>query len=202
MRRASRRFGLSILNYTVTSNHIHLMVLDDGPRGAIARAMHLVSGMVALEFNARKKRHGAFWEDRYHATAVDTDIYLLRGLFYIDLNMVRAGVVKNPGDWPYGGFREISAARRRYCMIDKPKLCRLLKVDPANLARHYQGWLADYLKNPSMERESRWTESLAVGSDAFVEGFKSKMGLRGRYRTIKESDGSFELREGGPAGRF
>jgi len=30
---AKKRFGLSVLNYMVTSNHIHLLVKDTGPDG-------------------------------------------------------------------------------------------------------------------------------------------------------------------------
>jgi hypothetical protein len=35
-------------------------------------------------------------EDRYHATAVQADEHLYRCMIYIDLNMVRAGVVNHP----------------------------------------------------------------------------------------------------------
>ena len=69
---ARRRFGLSILNYTVTSNHIHLLVQDQG-RGEIPRSMQLMAGRIAQEYNLRKNRKGAFWENRYHATAIDKD---------------------------------------------------------------------------------------------------------------------------------
>ena len=34
---AKKRYGLSILNYTVTSNHIHLLVLDNGGHGTIPK---------------------------------------------------------------------------------------------------------------------------------------------------------------------
>ena len=47
--------------------------------------------------NARKQRHGAFWEDRYHATAVETGAHLARCVVDIDFNMVRTGVVQHPG---------------------------------------------------------------------------------------------------------
>ncbi len=87
---AKKRFGLCILDYVVTSNHIHLLVKDRG-EGDIARSMQLVAGRTGQEFNRRKLRQGAFWEDRYHATAVDRDEHLQRCLVYIDLNMVRAG---------------------------------------------------------------------------------------------------------------
>ncbi len=44
-----------------------------------------------LSFHRRKKRKGAFREDRYHATAEETNHHLISCLTYIDLNMVRAG---------------------------------------------------------------------------------------------------------------
>lgn len=69
---AKKRYELSILNYMVTSNHIHLLVFDDGGRDVIARSMQLVAGRSGQEYNTRKNRKGAFWEDRYHATAVES----------------------------------------------------------------------------------------------------------------------------------
>ncbi len=68
---AKRRYGLIILNYTVTSNHIHLLVLDEEGRDAIPESIKLVAGRTGQEYNLRKKRRGAFWEDRYHATAIE-----------------------------------------------------------------------------------------------------------------------------------
>ena len=40
--------------------------------------MQLIAGRTAQEYHQRKQRRGAYWEDRYHATAVDTDSYLAR----------------------------------------------------------------------------------------------------------------------------
>ena len=86
---AKKRFGLRVLNYMVTSNHVHLLVKDTGG-DVVAQSMQLIAGRTAQEYNQRKNRHGAFWEDRYHATAIQADEHLHRCLIYIDLNMVRA----------------------------------------------------------------------------------------------------------------
>ena len=66
---AKKRFGLSVLNYMITSNHVHLLIKDTGPN-VIADSMQLIAGRTAQEYNQRKDRQGAFWEDRYHATAI------------------------------------------------------------------------------------------------------------------------------------
>jgi putative transposase len=86
--KAKRRYNLCILNYIATSNHIHLLAFD--PSGTcIPQAMQWVAGRTAEQYNLRRKRTGAFWSDRYHATAIDRQDYLWRCMRYINLNMVR-----------------------------------------------------------------------------------------------------------------
>jgi putative transposase len=55
--KAKKRYGLRILNYVVTSNHIHLLVQDIGNQ-VIPRNMHWIAGRMGQAYNQRK---GAFW---------------------------------------------------------------------------------------------------------------------------------------------
>src|SRR4029079_1805458 len=84
--KAKKRFGLCVLDYVVTSNHIHLLVKDTG-EDVIAQSMQLVAGRTAQGYNQRKNRQSAFLEDRYHATAIEADEHLHHCLVYSDLNM-------------------------------------------------------------------------------------------------------------------
>lgn len=71
--KAKKRYNLVILDYVVTSNHVHLIVHDDSGE-TIPKSIQLIAGRTGQEYNQRKKRNGAFWEDRYHATALfDTE---------------------------------------------------------------------------------------------------------------------------------
>jgi putative transposase len=117
---AKKRFGLSVLDYIVTCNHVHLLT----PK-VIANSMQLIAGRSGQEYNQRKGRHGAFWEDRYHATAIEANEHLQRCLVYIDLNMVRARVVRHPHDWTHSGYREIQNPPKRYGIIDLRELSSL-----------------------------------------------------------------------------
>ena len=105
-----------MLNYVVTSNHIHLLVKDTGC-AVIPSSLKLIAGRTGQEYNRRKIRKRAYWEDRYHATAIAADRHLFQCLTYIDLNMVRAGVVHHPKDWVHGGYREIQSPPMRYRII-------------------------------------------------------------------------------------
>src|SRR5690606_31165774 len=95
----------------------------------IANSMQLLEGCTAAAYNRRKKRLGGYWQDRYSATAVETGEHLWNCLTYVDLNMVRAGVVSHPRDWPHSGFHEILRPRQRYRIIDREALCEVLEVD-------------------------------------------------------------------------
>ena len=57
----------------------------------ISKSIQLIAGRTGQEYNQRKNRKGAFWEDRYHATAIQSDNHLFQCICYIDMNMVRAG---------------------------------------------------------------------------------------------------------------
>src|SRR5262249_15807410 len=74
---ARKRDDLSVLNFQVTCNPVHLLVHDRG-EDEIARSMQLIAGCVGRAYNRRKRSPGAFWEDCYHATAVDTEEHLVR----------------------------------------------------------------------------------------------------------------------------
>ena len=193
---AKKRFNLSILNYTVTSNHVHLVIRDGQEREAIPEAMQLVAGRTGQEYNQRKKRKGAFWEDRYHATAVEADSHLIECLVYVDLNMVRAGVVTYPLEWPFCGYNEIQKPRQRYSLIDYGSLMGLFDIKNRNeLKEIYRGWLEEAMTRQSRGRERGWTESIAVGNETYVRETKEKLGIRAMGREIIGANGSYELRD-------
>jgi putative transposase len=163
---AKKRYGLSVLSYAVTSNHIHLLVRDNGHRDVIPKSIQLIAGRTGQEFNKRKGRKGAYWEDRYHATAIEADKHLFQCLVYIDLNMVRAGVVEHPSEWEFCGYNEILAPRQRYALIDYDGLRSLLNFDSMDdLSATYGGWIEEALGN------------------------------KGEGRAVIGGDGSYELRD-------
>ncbi len=195
---SKKRFGVCILNYTVTSNHIHLLVKDGDNRDILPKTIQLTAGRTAQEYNLRKKRKGALWEDRYHATAVQDDDHLIRCMVYMDLNMVRAGVVRHPSEWPFCGYNEIQEPPLRYSLIDRKALMNLLGIDDsARLGRVYKGWIEDVIRQGDSGREEKWTQSIAVGNESFVEQVKDQLGYRAIGRKIVGTGrGAYELKEG------
>ena len=193
---ARKRYSLVILNYVVTSNHIHLLVQDANGRNVIPKSIQLVAGRTGQEFNNRKKRKGAFWEDRYHATAIETGEHLLRCLVYVDLNMVRAGIVSHPEQWSHGGYNEIQHPRRKNILIDYETLSRLSGFDNfESFQSAHRRWVRSALSDDKAKREDRWTQSIATGSRSFVEAVKRQMRSFAIGRRVRKKAEGFELRE-------
>jgi len=193
---AKKRYGLIILNYAVTSNHTHFLIFDEEGRTVIPDSIKLVAGRTGQEYNVRKKRKGAFWEDRYHATAVETEQHLLRCLAYIDLNMVRANVVSHPSEWPFCGYNEILKPRRKNVLIAYEKLSELAGFKTyGDFRKAHKENVDEVLSQDNNERQAHWTESIAVGGREFIEAVKEKLGSLALGRKVYEAGGGFELRE-------
>ena len=192
---AKKRFGLSVLNYVVTSNHIHILVVDTR-KDVIAKSMQLIAGRTAQEFNQRKSRKGAYWEDRYHAVAVETREHLTKCLVYIDLNMVRAGVVRHPSEWSFGGYNEIQNPAKRYSIIDqKALLSKCGAIDPVQFRYDHKHWVEEAINNGKAIKEPTWSESIAVGSKEFIEEIKGKLGMKAIGRKVIKNDENYTLKE-------
>jgi len=180
----------------VTSNHIHLLVMDREDEWTITRSIQLVAGRIAQEYNQRKQRKGAFWEDRYHATAIQPGKHLSQCMAYIDLNMFRAGVVHHPSEWESCGYAVIQNPPQRYQVIDLDHAAELLELRSVEeLASRQRLWVETMLEGDRSARESKWVENIAVGDEAFVKRTMEELGMKARYRKISEEDGMFMLGE-------
>ena len=192
---ARKRHGLCVLNYVVTSNHIHLLVRDQGS-GEIAQSMQLIAGRTAQQYNVRKARQGAFWQDRYHATAIETNEHLHRCLVYIDLNMVRAGVVQHPSEWEHGGYRELQDPPARYRIVDLDAVSALCGFpDLSRFQSEHRIWVDETLASRRDRQDDQWSQSIAVGSARYVETVKTALGISALHREVVSSDAGHTLRE-------
>lgn len=106
----ARKFDVAVHAYVLMPNHFHLLVTPSTDKG-LPGMMQAVGRSYVRYFNDLHGRSGTMWEGRYRSTLIQTDRYLLACMAYIDLNPVRAGMVREAGDYPwssyghYGGLR-------------------------------------------------------------------------------------------------
>ena len=98
--------GCEVYAYCLMTNHVHLIV-DPGRRVEnLALLMKKVAGRQTRYVNKIAGRTGTLWEGRYKSSPIQTDEYLLACCRYIELNPVRAGIVKNPEEYPWSSYRQ------------------------------------------------------------------------------------------------
>ncbi|MHB1198623.1 MAG: transposase [Polaromonas sp.] len=106
----AQKFGVALHAYVLMSNHFHLLATPATADG-LPQMMQAVGRRYVRYFNDSQGRSGTLWEGRYRSTMIETERYLLACMVYIDLNPVRASMVKEAGDYPwsshghYAGFR-------------------------------------------------------------------------------------------------
>jgi len=172
------RYHVSVLGYTITSNHTHV-VCEVRDRLAVAKMMKLASGTVAQQRNLRKQHEGSVWEHPYQCTRIQDGKHLLNCLRYVDLNMVRAGKIKHPDQWRWCGYDELTEQRCRYRIIDQDRLLSLTAfASMATFADFYRSSILERLNSGLVARESYWTEAVAVGSEDFVKAAEATTAYR------------------------
>ncbi len=63
------------------------------------------------------------------------------------------------------------------------------------LRRRHRQWIEDALINGAKRRQPEWTESIAVGSQTFIEVIQEKLNSRVKGRKVTESTDHYQLRE-------
>ena len=117
-------------------------------------------------------------------------------MVYIDLNMIRAGVVNHPGMWPFCGYNEIQKPRKKHVLINYEKLSKLVGIESYDSMRiHYKECVEKYLVKKEAGRDDKWTKSIGVGSKGFVEKLKSVLIGSVSGRKVKEVAEGYQLRE-------
>ena len=87
---------------------------------------------------------------------MEADSRLIECRVYVDLNMVRVGVVAHPSDWSFCGYTEIQNPRQRYSLIDYEGLMGLFGIKKRDeLKKVYGVWLEEAIKRQGRERQPR-----------------------------------------------
>ncbi|MDF2464521.1 MAG: transposase [Ramlibacter sp.] len=102
--------GVAIHAYVLMSNHFHLLATPETAEG-IPAMMQAVGRRYVRYFNQQQGRTGTLWEGRYKSTLIQAERYLLACMVYIDLNPVRAGLARDPADYPWSSHNHYIGRR-------------------------------------------------------------------------------------------
>jgi putative transposase len=97
LRESTLRNGVAVSAYCLMTNHVHLVVTPER-ENSLAKALSRTHLMYAQYVNRLHDRMGHFWQSRFYSCPMD-DAHAYNAAAYIELNPVRAGMVKTPWDY-------------------------------------------------------------------------------------------------------
>ena len=170
----TKRYPVAVLDYMITSNHVHLLISVKNPV-AMSEGLRFLHGQVAKTCNVMKKREGSFWSNRFYSTLIQDGEYLGSCLFYIDLNMMRAGAIDHPSEWKHTAYHEFIGNKRYKKIVNFSRLLDNLMIDDLD---SFKDW---YLKTMELklacintQRELFWSRAIAVGDEDWLNQLQGK----------------------------
>ncbi len=133
---ASQRSGCAIHAYVLMPNHVHMLMTPDREAGPALMMQHLGRRYVRY-FNTRHGRTGTLWEGRYRSTLIDSQRYFFVCSRYIELNPLRAAIVKDAGHYQWSSYAH-NGHGERDPLITPHALYQALGSRPAERRRAYQ----------------------------------------------------------------
>lgn len=107
----SRRFGCTIHAYVLMTNHAHLLLTPHKTDSAGQMMKHLGQRYVQY-VNRVYRRSGTLWEGRFRSCLTQSEEYVLACYQYIEMNPVRAGMVRHPRDYRWSSFHANGDGRK------------------------------------------------------------------------------------------
>jgi len=172
-------FGAVIANfawrchaYCLMDNHYHLFV--ETPRANLSKGMRQLNGVYTQWSNRRHGRSGHLFQGRYKGILVDSDAYLQELSRYIVLNPVRAGMVDDPGDWPWSSYRATAGLQKAPRWLATDAILSTFGRRKGKAREAYRAFV-----QAGIDAKSVWSglsRQVYLGDDRFVERMQRKLG--------------------------
>ena len=174
---ASARGDCAVNAYVLMTNHVHLLLSTQDERGP-ARFMKLVAQRHAQYCNRHWGRSGPLWEGRFKSNIVQTHRYALHCHRYIEENPLRAGMVRNPADYPWSSFRAKAFGVPCDWLV-QDEVCEALGEDVVGRRLAYRA-LFDAPQDPGLVEQIRSSiqGGFALGAPDFVREVEASSGRR------------------------
>ena len=175
LRAAAHRYRCAIHAYVLMTNHTHLLITP-GTERSLPQLMQAMGRGYVQKLNRSYGRTGTLWQGRYKASLVQDDLYLLTCFRYIELNPVRAGLVRHPKDYPYSSYHHNATGHPDATLTAHPVYQSLATTQEQRLAA-YRALFADDIAPELLELVRSTTNACRVlGNNRFKNQIETLLG--------------------------
>ena len=178
----AKRFRCALHAYVLMTNHFHLLLtseLEVGP----SLLMKFLGQRYVQYVNRTYRRTGSLWEGRFRSSLVQTERYLLGCYRYIEMNPVRANMVKHPIEYPWSSYAA-NAEGKAVAWLTPHGEYLALGLDDVRRRAAYRGLFVTEL-DQQLLRDIRISThgGYVIGSSRFREDIERALNQRATLRS-------------------
>lgn len=174
---AAYNYHLRVHAYVLMPDHVHILA-SPGNADSVSRTVQSIGRNYVQYFNESYGGEGTLWEGRYRATVIDDKPYLLPCSRYIELNPVRAGLVRGPRDYHWSSYAH-NALGRNDPMISPHREYRNLGKSYAERSAAYRALFKQKLSKAIVAEITEATlKGWALGDSKFAARIEKISGRR------------------------
>lgn len=177
LKEAAHMHGCAIHAYVLMTNHVHLLVTPTHEE-SVPKTFQSLGRRYVQYFNAAYERTGTLWEGRYRATLIESEAYLLTCYRYIELNPVRAEMVRHPREYRWSSY-SYHADGKSNSLLTPHSLYQRLGSNGTARQQAYRALFRQHLSGETLDiiREAT-NKAWLLGSDKFKDRLAKKLDRR------------------------
>lgn len=175
LRTGAMRHDCRVHAYVLMSNHVHLLIT---PKDTVSPGgmMKAVGERYVRYFNQRYNRTGTLWDGRFRSCLVQDDAYLVVCHRYIELNPVRAGLVRDPSLYQWSSHHR-NAYNQSDKLVTPHNIFTRLGGNDASRAHAYRELFREEIGQYDLRRLRHATNSnYSFGDSAFAKTMAGELG--------------------------
>ena len=162
----SVKFDVDIHAWVFMTNHVHLLCTPHS-NGGISAMMQGLGRQYVRYFNCSYKRSGTLWEGRYRSCLVQEEDYLLQLYRYIELNPVRAHMIKEPSEYIWSSYQSNALGKQSRLCTPHP-LYLSLGENTQDVQAAYRSLFTHQIDSKLIEDiRASVNRGMAIGNDTF-----------------------------------
>ena len=171
---AAERYHCAIHAYVLMTNHVHILATPSDGEG-ISRMMQYVGRRYVPYINYNYATSGTIWEGRYKASLVQEEDYLLTCMRYIELNPVRADMVRHPREYRWSSYRVNGEGREATFIKPHPIYLALGKIADKRREAYRALFRAHFDEDDINRIRAAWQTGTPLGNDYFKQVVEAKL---------------------------
>ncbi|MGH8508158.1 MAG: transposase [Gammaproteobacteria bacterium] len=173
----SGRFGCAVHAYVLMSNHVHLLLTPAQAESTSLLLKHLGQRFVQY-INRSYRRSGSLWEGRFRSCLAREEDYVLACYRYIEMNPVRAEMVKHPRQYRWSSYRANAEGQLSSVITPHEHYRRLGRSGEARREAYRALFKAELAPEVVEEIRTATNGNYALGSRRFQAEIAAMVGRR------------------------